>query len=348
MTDESILISTEGALGIIALNRPKAINALTRSMIDEIASALKSWKSDPNMQAVMIEGNGAKGFCAGGDVRQVTRMIASGEEAKAQEFFEAEYATNLAIATYQKPIIALTHGVVMGGGIGLASHARFHLASDDARFAMPESAIGFFCDVGVRSILASAPRHQALAFMLSGAVVGAGDAVALGLADAIYPADQRADIRAQIVEAASGDDIVGLLSALQDTLATSISPAPFCDNAASLREIFEDKNPFTLLEALSRAHQNPEAEKICSQIARKCPTTHCVSILSFDAALHNPDISAVLAKDLIIAKWISMRPDFIEGVRAVLEDKDNSPSWTQIDLSGPHPKLISMIFELLT
>lgn len=173
----------EGNLGIIALNRPEAINALSLEMINGITRKLEQWRSDDGIRLVLFEGRGPRGFCSGGDVRAVRQAVISGHPETGDAFFAAEYEMNGIIARYPKPTVALAHGVVMGGGIGIAGHCAFRFAAADARFAMPEAAIGFVCDVGVNFILARAPLHRALAFALSGQAVGVADALALGLTD---------------------------------------------------------------------------------------------------------------------------------------------------------------------
>ena len=271
----------EGNLGIISLNRPEAINALSLEMIDGITRALEQWRDDGEIRAVLFEGRGPRGFCSGGDVRAVRELVLAGRPEIGDAFFAAEYAMNGLIARYPKPTIALAYGVVMGGGIGIAGHCTFRFATSEARFAMPEAAIGFVCDVGVNYILAKAPVHRALAFAMSGLPVGVGDALALGLTDC--PIDpQRIDaVRAGIVAAAG---------------------APRVEAA---------------LGALMQAEMAPVGEAASQHAARRLG-----------------DIGAVLAIDLRLARYLSRQPDFAEGVRAVLIDKDHKPQWRPNSLAG--------------
>jgi enoyl-CoA hydratase/carnithine racemase len=164
-------IGVDGRAGIITLNREKAINALTGQMIATISIALEDWEDDPAIAMVLIEGRGDKGLCAGGDVRAAREMVIAGKSGEVLAYFEDEYRMNGLIATYAKPIVALQHGFVMGGGIGLSSHARYRIATHTSRFAMPEAAIGFFSDVGVNAILYQTPEHRALAFLMIGTAV---------------------------------------------------------------------------------------------------------------------------------------------------------------------------------
>src|SRR3569833_3478265 len=142
-------ITVDGLLGRITLNRPEAINALSREMIAGITQTLTAWRDDDAVRLVLFEGRGPRGFCAGGDVRAVRSLVLAGEPERADAYFAAEYAMNGLIAAYAKPVAGIGHGAVMGGGIGILGHARYRLAAADARFAMPEAAIGFVVDVGV-------------------------------------------------------------------------------------------------------------------------------------------------------------------------------------------------------
>ena len=151
-------ISTTGHLGRITLDRPRAINALSLEMIEGITAALTAWRADPAIGVVLIEGAGEKGFCSGGDVRAARALVLEGRPDEAERYFATEYRMNALIAGYPKPLVALTHGIVMGGGIGIAGHCGMRITQPGARFAMPESAIGFFADVGVNAILAKAKR----------------------------------------------------------------------------------------------------------------------------------------------------------------------------------------------
>ena len=182
MSDE-VLISREGAMGVITLNRPRALNALSQAMIDTIYQTLLAWRADDGVAAVLFEGAGERAFCAGGDIRAARDLLIAGETEQALGFYEHEYRNNLLIATYAKPITAIGHGYVMGGGIGLAGHAGIRIAVEGAQYAMPESAIGLFCDIGVNARLAHVAAHRALLFEFAGLPVGVADAIALDLAD---------------------------------------------------------------------------------------------------------------------------------------------------------------------
>lgn len=309
----------EGNLGIIALNRPEAINALSLEMIDGITRALEQWADDDEIRLVLFEGRGPRGFCSGGDVRAVRQAVLAGQPEAGDAFFAAEYRMNGIIARYSKPLVALTHGIVMGGGIGIAGHCAFRFTTSEARFAMPEAAIGFTCDVGVNFILAKAPVHRALAFAMTGVPVGAADALALGLTDcAIDPARIDA-VRAGIAAAAGATRIEAALGALMQAEMAPVGEAALC--AAADRQRALDWTDTAAI--VGSAGLEPQL----AQLALRSPTSLVAIGESHHAARRMADIGQVLAADLRLARLLSRWPDFAEGVRAVLVDKDHKPRW---------------------
>ena len=324
--DQYLDISIEGALGVIALDRPRAINALTLGMLEGIAATLDKWAADPAIRAVLIEGRGERGFCAGGDVRATREQVLAGNAAAVKAFFAREYAVNGQIATYAKPVITLQDGIVMGGGIGLSSHARYRIATERARFAMPEAAIGLFCDVGVNALVAEAPEAAVLAFFLGGEPVAPADAVALNLTDTIVPAERLANLRAGLAAAVGADDPEGALVELIALHAVEPDPAEFCDGAEAVAACFVGHGAVDILAALT-ASGDPFAIRLAEVAAKRCPTSNEVNVLAHRAAREDPGIGAVLRRDYNLAVFLAMRPDFAEGVRAVLVDKDQAPHW---------------------
>jgi enoyl-CoA hydratase len=314
----------EGSLGIIALNRPEAINALSLEMIGGITRTLEQWRDDDGIRLVLFEGRGARGFCAGGDVRHVRQLVLDGQAEAADAYFAAEYAMNGLIANYAKPLAVLAHGAVMGGGIGIAGHCRFRFASTDARFAMPEAAIGFACDVGVHFILAQAPLPRALAFALTGLPVGAADAMALGLTDCAIEPGRFGAVRAAIAAAANAAAVETALTQVMQAELLSTGSPEFTSAIARLGDY-----DWTDLETiLALAEREPQIDIL----RRRSPTSLAAIHLGQLAARRMPAIADVLAMDLRLAGWLARQPDFAEGVRAVLVDKDQNPAWRPADL----------------
>lgn len=333
--NENLKVSKEGNIGVIVLDRPKVINALTRQMIDGIARALKGFENDPAIAAILLEGNGARGFCAGGDVRVVRQLVLDGALDEADAFFAAEYEVNGAIATCSKPVVVMTDGVVMGGGIGLAGHARYRIATDRVKFAMPESSIGFFCDCGVNMILARAPRHRALAFMMTGQAVGAADSFTLGLTDCVIPAGKMAEVRENLGAAiALGDVPISIISTMQSE-AVSGGEAEFVALADDCKSAFTGASAKEIVEALETlAKTNESAKKLADMLARKCPTSLAVIVKSHDVVRDHFDLEQCFKSDNALASWMVRRPDFAEGVRAILVDKDQVRGWQPASLGA--------------
>jgi enoyl-CoA hydratase len=328
MTTE-LHISTTGHLGRITLDRPKAINALSLEMIEGITAALTGWQADPVIGAVLIEGAGEKGFCSGGDVRAARALVLEGRPEEAERYFATEYRMNALIAGYAKPLVALTHGIVMGGGIGIAGHCEMRITQPGARFAMPESAIGFFADVGVNAILAKAPLNRALLFLMSGVSVGASDALALGLADVVVAPERVEQLRIDIEDAAKSaharEHIVRLMSA-ESIVA---GDAPFCAKA----DLLPPEPPDSPAEFIARVAAIPELAEVSALLATRSPGSLVATFFAQNRARRLMDVDATLAMDLKLAGVMARRPDFAEGVRAVLVDKDQKPNWSPASLA---------------
>lgn len=321
-----IEVSIEGRLGVIALNRPEAINALTPAMIASITGTLVGWAGDDSVRAVLFEARGTRGFCAGGDVRWARQAILGGDKASADAFFRDEYAMNGLISTYSKPVVALADGVVMGGGIGVAGHADFRFTTPNARFAMPEAAIGFVCDIGVNELLRKAPVQRALLFELAGVPVGAADALALGLTDCAVAPERWVEVRAGIVSAASAPRVEQALVALMEAQTIQAGERVFCDLADRLADELALPDAATIVAAIG-AREEPEMVALARTLSSRSRVSQEAIVQGHRASRLAPDISAILGMDLRLAHLLSGLPDFAEGVRAVLVDKDQRPSW---------------------
>jgi len=325
-----VLFAREGAVGVITLNRPEAINALSLAMVEAILARLQDWAEDDAVRAILIEGRGEKGFCAGGDVRAVRETLLAGRTDLAIRFFAAEYDMNRLIATYDKPVIALQTGVVMGGGIGLSSHARYRIATPGARFAMPEAALGFFCDVGVNALLARSARAPALAFMLSGSTIETSDAIVLGLTDLCVPQTALAGLRQRLIGAAEADEIDTAIATVLQSETSVAGEAPFCALADQLSDCFAENEVGGIIEMLDYAAEDGDvgAASLVGQMKAHCPTSLAVILAAHLAARRSRSLAAVLDTDRRLAEAMIQRPDFSEGVRAVLVDKDRAPVWS--------------------
>jgi len=326
---EDLDIGVDGALGRITLNRPAAINALSLPMIRGIFAQLAAWRDDPAVRAVLFEGAGPRGFCSGGDVRAARALVLEGRGAEADGYFGAEYDMNALIAAYPKPLVALTHGIVMGGGIGIAGHCAFRVTQPGGRFAMPESAIGFFADVGSNAILAKAPLNRAMLFLLSGVSVGASDAVALGLADAVIDPARVAAFRDDLKTAAASSHPETAIVRLIEAESIVAGDAPFCAMADQL----PPAPPASAADFVDAVAATPALSEIAALLATRCPASLVATFAAQIEARRLMHVGETLAMDLRLASVMARRPDFAEGVRAVLVDKDQKPKWSPASLA---------------
>ena len=327
MTD-NLDISTDGALGIITLNRPQAINALSLDMIRGIHEALLRWQFDPAIGAVLFVGNGAKGFCAGGDVRAARALVLAGTPEQADVYFDTEYRMNGLLAAYPKPTVALGHGVTMGGGIGIAGHCAFRITQPGARFAMPEPGIGFFADVGVNAILAQTPPNRALLFVLSGINVGPADALALGLVDAVVAPERVERLRADLPAAAGSGAPESAIGRLLEAESIEAGKASFC----ALADLLPATTPETPAAFVVQVAAAPALAEIAALLGTRSPSSLTANFYAQLEARRLMNVGRTLEMDLRLASLMSRRADFAEGVRAVLVDKDQKPKWSPASL----------------
>ncbi|AKQ42788.1 enoyl-CoA hydratase [Aurantiacibacter atlanticus] len=314
-----IHVHRHGAVGHISLNRPKAINALTQDMCEAMADTLLEWRNDDAITAIILDHAEGRGFCAGGDVQLVRRSALEDDGAAGRAFFRAEYRLNHMMFTYSKPIIAFMDGVTMGGGVGISQPCKFRVATENTMFAMPEGSIGLFPDVGAGWYLPRLPGQLGRFLGLTGARLDGAECLWAGLATHYVSAADVAEAKAHIIETPHDID-----AALRSLMPSPAPDARLAGNAASIDKLFAPDTLEGILAALE-ADGSDWANKELKAVASKCPTTCKVALrqLAADA----PDFAANMALEYRIAARMLMRHDFIEGVRAVLVDKDGAPQW---------------------
>ena len=319
-----------GPCGLITLARPQALNALTLDMVRAIAAALDAWEHDPAIARVVIQGSGGRAFCAGGDIRLLHAQGRAGDHAAQLAFWADEYRLNLRIKQYPKPYIALVDGIVMGGGVGVSLHGSHVVAGDGFAFAMPEAGIGFFPDVGATHFLPRLPGMAGTRLALTGARVGADEALALGLVDAHVPGDAFAAVAHRLV---SGDDVGMVL-------------APFAAKPASARDAALDAcfagdsvgGILARLEALG----SPDA----AALKQKSPTSLAIALRQMrDGA--GLGMRAAMELEFAIVSRLCRGHDFYEGVRALVLDKDQRPQWQPVRIADVDPAEIDRHFQPL-
>jgi enoyl-CoA hydratase/carnithine racemase len=314
------LIERRGRAGVITLNRPKALNALTLTMVRLTAAALDEWEGDGSVDRIVLLGAGDRAFCAGGDIRRLYDLGRRGEHDAQLTFWREEYQLDRRIKTYPKPIIALVDGIVMGGGVGLAMHAAHTVGSERFVFAMPEVGIGFFPDVGAAWLLPRLPFHVGVYFALTGLRADAGDALALGLARTFVPS---AAFPA-LAEALEGEPVEIALA----RFAAQPPRSALIGQAQAIDDCFSASDRAAILEALREAETQScaFAAPARSAMQEKSPTSQAIALrqTTLGAAI---DFDEALRMDYRIVSRICRGHDFYEGVRAVIVDKDNRPRW---------------------
>jgi len=318
------LIERRGAAGVIVLNRPRALNALTLTMVRLVAAALDVWQDDPAVTRVVISGAGDKAFCAGGDIRRLYDLGRAADHDQQLTFWREEYQLDERIRTYPKPVVALTDGIVMGGGVGVSINASHRVAGDRFSFAMPEVGIGFFPDVGGTYFLPRLAHRAGVYLALTGLRAGAGDALAFGLAGTYVPSTAFGAL-AEALE--TGDDV-------GTTLAKFAAPPPssaLMGEAEGVEACFSLDSRDAILTALAAAEREGFAFAAAARAAmlEKSPTSQALALRQM-ALGPTVDFDEALRIEYRIVSRVCRGHDFYEGVRAVIVDKDNRPAW-----SGP-------------
>ncbi len=336
MTDE-VLFAMEGRAGRIRLNRPKAIHALNHAMCDAMVGFLLACKDDPAIGAIMLDHAQGRGFCAGGDVR-VIATPGAGDAAGA--FFRREYQLNHLLFTYPKPVVAFMDGVTMGGGVGLSRPARRRIATERTLFAMPETTIGLFPDVGAGWHLSRLPGRIGQYLALTGARLGAGDCCALGLATDYLPSATLEEVKARI----AADPW-----AIEDILAAAAVPppdAPIMAQAERIDRLFASDCYEDVLRALD-AEPGDWAAAERATLETRSPQSCKVSLRLLREGAGRTDFADEMRVEYRVALRLSRSADFIEGVRALLVDKDNSPRWNPPTPQAVTREMIDAIFAPL-
>ena len=339
MTDD-VLIRRHGAVGHISLNRPKALHALTTAMCDAIARALYPWAASDGPAAVVLDHADGRGFCAGGDVATVRRSALEDGGAAGREFFDLEYKMNYLLFVYPKPVVAFMDGVTMGGGVGLALPCRYRIATENTLFAMPEGAIGLFPDVGAGWHLPRLPGRIGQFLALTGARLDGAECLWAGLATHYLPSENLGEAKARIAEKP------GEIEAILAGLSVEPPPARLAGNAGRIARLFASECLEEVLAALA-ADPSEWAVKELKAVAAKCPTTAKVALRQFAENAGKTDFEEEMALEYRLAARMIMRPDFAEGVRAVLVDKDNAPRWDPATPEQVTDEMLDAIFAPL-
>lgn len=343
-----VVARKEGGLGTITLNRPEAINAVDLAMIQSIRGVLDAWLTDPDVQVVLFVGAGDRGFCAGGDVRQLHDAIRDGRPASAEEFFRGEYTMNAFIGEYPKPIVALADGVTMGGGIGIAGHASVRVVTERSKLAMPETRIGFTPDAGGSWLLGRAPGRLGEFLALTSWVMGPADAIHAGFADHLVRSENLPSLREALTTRADPGTPAELVLLFDETP----EPGPielarhWIDEAFAADTVAEIQDR---LRALVDSGDVFEGEltpaAALAALEERSPTALTITLAAVQSARWLRSLREALTQEFTLVSWfMHTQPDMVEGIRAQLVDKDRAPRWNPAALDAVDPELVGDAF----
>ncbi|HVG81995.1 MAG TPA: enoyl-CoA hydratase/isomerase family protein [Methylomirabilota bacterium] len=340
MSKDDILFERRGRLGHVRLNRPHALNALTLDMSRRLDRTLKDWALDPEIALVAIRGAGERAFCAGGDVRALYK---EGPGSPFTEiFYREEYALNRNIFRFPKPYVALIDGIVMGGGVGVSAHGSHRVVTERTLFAMPETGIGLFPDVGATWLLSRCPGETGLYLGLTGARIRAADLIALGLAEVMVPGDRLDALEAELAQVRTRAEIDGVLGAHDaDPGDPALGP-----HRATIDRCFSEPSVERILAALD-AEGTGWARETAATLRTKSPTSLKVTLRQLRLGRTLPDFEAAMRLEFRLVQHFMAGKEFFEGVRAVVIDKDQRPRWSPARLEDVTDAQIESYFAPL-
>ncbi len=333
-----ILVERQGRIGRIRLNRPAAIHALNTCMCHAIIAALDAFEQDDGVAVVLFDHAEGRGFCAGGDIRMLAES-GQGDGAEARAFFHIEYRMNHRLFTYAKPTIAFMDGITMGGGVGIALPCRYRVATERTRFAMPESGIGLFPDVGGGWYLSRLPGRVGIYLALTGARLDGAECLTLGLATHYLPAEA---LPAAIADVEHADDLFAALKAH----GVGAPLAQIAVDRPQIERLFAGESVAAIIAALD-ADGTDWAAKQAATLRTKSPLSMAVAFRQLKEGATMPDFAAEMRAEYAIGARMVHTHDFIEGVRALIIDKDNAPRWDPATPAGVTDAMLDAIFAPL-
>lgn len=339
MSESEVLTRVESGVGHITLNRPKALHALNRAMCEAMTGALLAWREDDAVKSVLIDHAGERGFCAGGDIRMIAESGA-GDASEARAFFLTEYRLNHLLFEYPKPVTAIVDGIVMGGGVGISEPAEVRIATERTTYAMPETGIGLFPDVGGGWFLPRLPGQTGVWLALTGARLKAADTVYLGIHSHYLPSDALEAFRSILkADPAHPADIA-------DGLEEDPGEAPVSAHVETIDRLFAHDT----VEAIFAALETEGSDWALAQLAvlkTKSPQSMKVTLRQLRTGATLTSFAENMAMEYRLGGRVVRSHDFQEGVRAVIVDKDNTPNWLPADLAGVTEEGVEALFAPL-
>lgn len=335
-----VIARKQGAAGCLSLDRPQAIHALTHGMVVAMIAALREWADDDDVEVVLIDHAQGRGFCAGGDIGLLRKSAIEDGGRGGRAFFFDEYRLNHLLFTYPKPVVAFMDGITMGGGVGIALPATYRIATENTRLAMPETGIGLFPDVGAGRYLSRLPGRLGQFLALTGARLDGAESLWAGLATHYLTSDALDEAKARIAEhpARTG----GILA----DLAADPPPARIAGNAARIAKLFASDR-YEDIRAALEADGSDWSMKELATLSAKSPQACKVALRELAASLALDDFADEMRMEYRIASRVLMRPDFAEGVRAVIVDKSGDPKWNPARPEDVSDGLLDAVFAPL-
>ncbi len=332
-----LTITTEGQAGRITLQRPKALNALTYDMILQIEAALIKWQTDPDVTLILIDAEGDRAFCAGGDISKLYKTGQEGQYDFARTFWRDEYRMNLRISDYPKPVVSFLQGFTMGGGVGLGCHASHRIVCENSRIAMPECGIGLLPDVGGTYLLAQAPGKIGTYLGVTGAQMSAQDALFAGFADHFVEIDQWEQLKAKLIE--TGD--VSAISAA----AQSPAPSDLQKHQAEIDAAFSADSIADILQALENT-EIPLLQKAQKALQKNAPLAMACTLATLNGPTSPQSVKQALEQEFRFVHRALEHSDFLEGIRAAIIDRDGAPNWKHTIATLPSQDVTFMLGSL--
>jgi enoyl-CoA hydratase len=339
--EPDLIARREGAVGVIRLNRPKAINAVTLEMVRDIEKALDAFEPDPSIGLILLEGAGERGLCAGGDIRALYESSkVKGDLGKI--LWREEYILNARIAEFPKPYVAFMDGIVMGGGVGLSAHGSHRVVTEKTRLAMPEVGLGFFPDVGGTFLLSRSPGEIGTYFGLTGQTMNGPDAVYARFADAVVPAGKLAALREALVNLRAGVNAAEV-KAVIDGFSTGETAGPVAALRANIDRWFTHDRMEDIVADLER-DGSELAQSTLKTLNEKSPRGMVVALKLLRLARQSSLLEQCLVREYRAALEVFASDDFREGVRAAVIDKDRNPRWSPVAIADVTPDIVAPYF----
>jgi len=342
MTDQTLIAEKQGACGVITLNRPQALNAINLDMTRAMEAALAAWETDAEVKTVILRGAGDKAFCAGGDIKHLYELGKAGKHDEQIAFYAEEYRLNRRIRLYQKPVVALMDGIVMGGGAGLAMASSHKVGGDNLTFAMPEAAIGLFPDVCATYFLSRLPDNTGTYLALTAGRANLADAATIGIINAYVPSAKFAELTEKLIAGEMPDAAIGALKA------AAPQESKFLEYANFIKLCFAPKTVDDILGEIDEAGYAGMdfAMQTYDAIAHNSPTSLAVALRQMQLG-QTLDLDDAIKLEYRLAVRFMKGHDFYEGVRACLVDKDREPKWQPGEVDAVKPADVDALFAPL-